>query len=168
VTLKGYLLDTNIVGFYFGEHPNVMARVNSLPGDALVRVSAVTLGEIEFGNAITLSTDLDRRDEFQRWVNLYFPNQFVLSIGRNTRVYYGELKARLWRRYPPSSPKENHPERCIDRVTGSELGIDENDLWIAAQSIQHNLILVTNDQMMRIREVAPEIDVEDWTQPFPP
>lgn len=55
---------------------------------------------------------------------------------------------------------------CFDPVTAKELGIDENDLWIAAQSIEHNLILVSNDKMARIREVAgPVLDVEDWTKP---
>ena len=48
-----------------------------------------------------------------------------------------------------------------------ELGIDENDLWIAAQAIEHNLVLVTNDEMKRIKHVAgPVLDIEDWTEPM--
>jgi tRNA(fMet)-specific endonuclease VapC len=90
----------------------------------------------------------------------------VLSVDRHTRIYYGDLKARLFRAYSPASPRQNHPERCIDWATGAELGIDENDLWIAAQAIQFNLILVTNDEMARIRDVAPELDIQDWTQPL--
>jgi predicted nucleic acid-binding protein len=48
------------------------------------------------------------------------------------------------------------------------LGIDENDLWIAAQAIQYNLVLVTNDGLERIRavlrQVAPALQaIENWT-----
>ena len=56
-----------------------------------------------------------------------------------------------------------NPESCYDRVTGQELGIDENDLWIAAQSIAHNLVLVSNDRMLKIRTAAGVVlDLEDW------
>jgi len=126
-------------------------------------VSAITLGEIMFGNSITQSTNHSRRDEFESWINTEFP--YALGIDRHTRVYYGTLKAELFRKFPPLNKHENHPERCIDRVTGAELGIDENDLWIAAQAMQYNLILVTNDEMERIRKVEEALDIEDWTVP---
>jgi tRNA(fMet)-specific endonuclease VapC len=159
----GYLLDTNIVGHYFNEHPHVLARINILPEDAGLFVSVITLGEIWFGHAVTTSTNLQRRDECDRWINNTFP--YAIQITRHTRVNYGDIKAALFRTFPPISKNENHPERCFDRVTGAELGIDENDLWIAAQALEHNLVLVTNDEMVRIREVATTLDVMDWTQP---
>jgi tRNA(fMet)-specific endonuclease VapC len=161
--LKGYLLDTNMIGHYFASHPNVMAHVGALDEDDVLSVSAVALGEIAFGHEMTQSTDHHRREEFERFINNEFP--MAIPVDRHTRVHYGDLKARIFREYPPASSRENHPERCVDRVTGAELGIDENDLWMAAQAVQHNLILVTNDEMARISAVAPELDMEDWTEP---
>jgi tRNA(fMet)-specific endonuclease VapC len=165
--LNGYLLDTNIVGHYFCEHPNVIARVDSLPDDAVVVVSAITLGEIAFGHEVTVTTDQATRDECALWINSEFPVARVLPIRRTTRTHYGMMKSRLFRTFPPISVKQNHPECCIDRVTGIALGIDENDLWIAAQAVEHNLILVTNDEMGRIVEVSDELTLEDWTLPYP-
>lgn len=164
--MNGYLFDTCMVGHYFCEHPNVIARVDALPDDTPVLVSAIALGEIEFGAAITYSTDHERRHEFLRFINNRFHRKFAVSVERHTRVHYGDLKARLFNLDPERSRRLNHPERIIYRATGAELGIDENDLWMAAQAIEHNLILVTNDEMANIRLVAPELDVEDWTLPL--
>ncbi len=136
--MNGYLLDTNIIAHYFGAHPNVIVRINSLPDDTPLFVSAIALGEIAFGHSITHSTNQHRRDEFDRFINNEFPVAFTINVSRHTRVYYGVLKAALFTRFPPTSKKENHPERCVDRATGAELGIDENDLWMAAQALEHN------------------------------
>ena len=162
----GYLLDTNIVGPYFSGHPHVLAKIQNLPGTDLLFVSAITLGEIAFGHELTNSTDHQKRADCERFVHNEFPKEQVKCVDRNTMIYYGQLKAELHRRFPPQNLNENHPERYFDRVTGSELGIDENDLWIAAQAIQFNLILVTNDEMKRILEVATMgLEIQDWTEP---
>ncbi len=167
--MKDYLLDTNMVSHYFYRHANVLARIQSLDDGDKLWVSSVTLGEIAFGNAVTNSTDHERRTECERFINNEFHGGITLPISRSTRIYYGDLKAELFRRFPPSRRGQNHPERCFERATGVELGIDENDLWIAAQALEHNLVLVTNDEMARIREVASALtlalDIEDWTQP---
>jgi len=50
-------------------------------------------------------------------------------------------------------------------LTALTLGIQENDLWIAAQAIERHFILVTSDhRMTRIREIASEAElvIEDW------
>ncbi len=164
--MNGYLLDTNIVSHYFSKHVHVLAKITSLPDRDLLFISAITLGEIAFGHAITQSTNPEKRAEFERFVRDEFTGTAVLAITRHTMSYYGDIKAALFTKSPPRGKKENHPERCIDRVTGAELGIDENDLWIAAQAIERNLVLVTNDEMLKIREAAaPLLDVEDWTKP---
>lgn len=164
----GYLLDTNTVSRYHTGHSYVVDRVQALPADAMLYISAITVGEIVFGHYITVTTDQERRDDFERFIRDEFPPGRILQVTSHAARHYGDIKARLFRLYPPPSRRHNHPESCIDRVTGQALGIDENDLWIASQSVEHNLILVTNDEMRRIKEVAPEIDVEDWTQPFCP
>jgi predicted nucleic acid-binding protein len=45
------------------------------------------------------------------------------------------------------------------------LGIDENDLWLAAQAVARNLTLVTNDKIEKIREAANgSLYVENWAK----
>jgi predicted nucleic acid-binding protein len=54
-----------------------------------------------------------------------------------------------------------------DPVTGHQLGIDENDLWIAAQAVEHNLVLITSDKLLKLREADPDgrLLIENWTAP---
>ena len=130
--MNGYLLDNNAIFRWHGGHPRIIAHVNGLPKDTPVHASVVTLGEIRFGYAINPATDQQKRDEFERWFSCTFPA--LLEITRHTTEYYGEIRAILFRTYPRKGKGENHPEMCCDPVTGKELGIDENDLWLAAQA----------------------------------
>ena len=58
------------------------------------------------------------------------------------------------------------PEQLIDPITSRELGIQENDLWLCAQAVAHDMVLVTNDTMRRIREVSqgmqPALLIQNW------
>jgi predicted nucleic acid-binding protein len=47
-------------------------------------------------------------------------------------------------------------EDWSDRVTGQLLHIDENDLWIAAQTVERNLVVVTSDSDF-VRVIAPAV-----------
>ena len=107
------------------------------------------------------ATDQQKRDDFERWFSHTFPS--LWPITRHTVRPYAEVRAELFRRYPPQGKRENHPEMCYDKISGKELSIDENDLWLAAQALEHNLVLVSNDRMKRIRTAAGRLlDVEDW------
>ena len=145
--MDGYLFDVNALSDWFNEKPHIKTRVDSL-GENPLRVSAITLGELAFGYELHLAgRDLQRRDEFDKWVDRQFPAPTILAVKKHTRHYYGRLRARLFETYIPTRQDENHPECCYDPVTGKELGIDENDLWIALQAIEHSLVLVTSDNM---------------------
>src|SRR5277367_2290937 len=100
--------------------PNVEKRLFTSVEE--IAPSAISLGEIMFGHERTSATNQDRRDECERWINNQFPR--ALSVSRSTRTHYGSLKAGLFAMFPPVAKNENHPERCFDRVTGVELGID--------------------------------------------
>jgi predicted nucleic acid-binding protein len=80
---------------------------------------------------------------------------------------YGMLRARLFENYTPNNKKRKglRPEQLIDPVTSLELGIQENDLWIAAQAMSQNLTLVTNDKLHQIHEVAgDELHIDNWAK----
>ncbi|HUY93493.1 MAG TPA: PIN domain-containing protein [Pirellulales bacterium] len=162
--MNGYLLDTNAVCKWFQNHANVVAHVNALPGNLPLVISAVTLGEIECGHYRSAGTNPSRRKSFEVWVSQTFP--FPLPITRHTSSIYGQLKASIFNRHPPPR-KSRQVENCYDKVSGRELGIDENDLWIAAQAIEHKLVLVTNDRMRHILDGAGNTLLrEDWELPI--
>lgn len=163
--MQGYLLDSNIIRYWFDaecmEHDRVLQRVQNLPAGTPLVVSAITLGEIQYGLRV-----LDEAPDYEAELAGFIYEQLpmTLSVTDTTRIDYGSIRARLFRKYAPGElrRKARLPEQLVDPVTGLTLGIQENDLWIAAQAVEHNLILVSNDRLTHIREVAPELRVENW------
>ena len=164
--MHGYLLDTNILAFWFSEsykdkHDRVMQHIGSLPEGTPFRVSTITLGEIEYGHRAHRQVDTPIQAEFNQFVEEQVPE--VLDVRKTTRVYYGPLRARLFEKFAPKNlRKQIRLAQLIDPVTDKSLGIQENDLWIAAQAIEYNLVLVTHDRMQHLRDVAGDLMVEDW------
>lgn len=166
--IQGFLLDTNAAQRWYDQDAKIVGRVSALSDLTVLKISAITLGEFQFGNDLyQQNRDLEARDDFEAWMRRQFPKERIIPVDNHTRYYYGPIKAAIFERYPPKNADENHPEKCFDLGAGSELGIDENDLWIAAQAIQHGLILVANDKMERIQELAHTcghaLRCQDWT-----
>lgn len=166
--MRGYLLDTNIVAFWFDEnrpeHQSVVSRIDALDPDTPLRVSAITLGEIHYGHQATSTVETPIQAEFSQFLRHQLPS--VLGIRQTTSLYYGQLRARLFERFAPRKGRRRlRPEQLTDPVTAMELGIQENDVWIAAQAAERNLVLVTHDMMARIKNVADNLlHIEDWAK----
>lgn len=163
--MQGYLLDSNIIRYWFDaecpEHERVLRRIAEAPERTPLAVSAITLGEIEYGLRV--------RDEipgFASEITELIQDQLpmVLSVTATTRADYGSIRARLFRKFAPGELRRRArvPEQLADPVTGLTLGIQENDLWIASQAVEHNLVLVSNDRLARLREAAPELRIANW------
>jgi tRNA(fMet)-specific endonuclease VapC len=166
VWVHGYLLDTNIVAYWFderrSEHERVVQHIQELPDATPLMISAITLGEIEYGLQVA-RIDILKQEAFHAFISTNLP--MVLDITKATRIYYGSLRASVFEKYAPNARRRRglRPEQLIDPVTSRELGIQENDLWIAAQALEYNLVLVTNDKMDRIRDVCEDVQVKNWT-----
>jgi predicted nucleic acid-binding protein len=126
-------------------------------------VSAIIIGEIECGHRTSPSTDKNRRKQYEEFIVKKL-HPYVLPVGIHTREPYAYLRSNLFWKFAPKTHRAKHPELWEDPVTGDQLGIDENDLWTAAQALEHSLVLVTNDKLLRIREADPDnrLLVEDW------
>lgn len=165
--MDGYLLDTNILAYWHNssspEHEAVIRRLDSLDPAAPLRISAVAWGEIEYGHRCVSPSDTPIQTQFRRFLETRLPH--VLDVRKTTAMYYGQLRAKLFGKFAPRGKKKGlRPEQLVDPLTAAELGIQENDLWMAAQAMEHNLVLVTHDRMTRIREVLRDLlDIEDWT-----
>ena len=156
--MPGYLLDTNTVRNWFdgdaGKFPAVEIAAEARAAESPLYVSAITIGEIEFGHAFHPAGTGGKRDDFVAFVRKQLPQ--ILEVSKHTAEPYGRIRAKLAESFPPPSgwTKKIRPEQLYDPVTARELGIDENDLWIVAQAVERNLVLVTSDKMTRIREAV--------------
>ena len=163
--IQGYLLDTNIFEYWHNEsrqeHTAVRDHLKRLHPDTPLRTSLIVLGEVSYGLYVTSSKNRVYPKQVLDFIQNEFPRPLPLR-GSTTHVY-GMLRAALFDKYAPKKRNRGlRPEQLIDPVSSLTLGIQENDLWIAAQALDHNLVLVTNDQMKHLRSVASDLRVENW------
>jgi tRNA(fMet)-specific endonuclease VapC len=111
-----YLLDTNVIIALFAREATVLDRLAA--ADA-VFVPVVALGELYYGarKSGRVEQNLERIDEFAAAVRL-------LDCNQATAQRYGEIKKGL-------------------RAKGRP--IPENDIWIGAVGMQHDLTVATRD-----------------------
>lgn len=111
-----YLLDTSIVVALFRGERTIEAR---LTADTEIFLPSVVLGELYFGAAHSHRSDANAAqiDQFAAACTL-------VPIDGETARLYGKIKSQL-------------------RTGGRP--IPENDLWIVACALQHDLVVVTRD-----------------------
>ena len=112
-----YLLDTNIVIALFAEDASVQKHITNARE---IFIPATVIGELFFG-----AFKSTRPNENSTRIENFASVSAVLVCGVDTGREYGRIKNLLL--------KKGHP-------------IPENDIWIAALSVEHNLTLVTRDE----------------------
>ena len=110
------LLDTSIVIALFGHDSDVVAGLQDTDETF---VPAIVLGELYFG-----AYRSRRRDGNLAQVDEFAAASVVVACDTGTARHYGSIK---------------------DGLRGRGTPIPENDVWIAALALQHNLTLVTRD-----------------------
>jgi tRNA(fMet)-specific endonuclease VapC len=112
-----YLLDTNILIALLADESHAK---RSLAQAEQVFLPSIAIGELFYGTrkSSKLTHNLQRIDQF-------VASNVVLGCDIDTARQYGEIKNKL-------------------RLKGRP--IPENDIWIAALAIQHDLALVTRDE----------------------
>ena len=171
--MKHCLLDTNMLG-YLAEHKagiitpqsiSLGKRRELLPPATKLFLCPITIGEIEYGLHITFKNDLEKLRHVRELMDT-FSDDVILDINLDTaKNYYSEVKARLFEVYAPKTKKsrKRRIEEWKDPTTSRELQVDENDLWIAAVAMAHNLILVTDDKMNPLKKViGADLEFANW------
>lgn len=162
-----FLLDSNILFALMSEgrrgHGQAWKRLRAVPRESILAVSAVALAEADVGCCLQDRDTAEARVEINHFVQ--HQGFLIEPLTEHTAPYYGELKARLIRRFQPK--RARWPERWKDKPTGADILVEEPDLLMAAQALEHGYVFVTGDGMDRIREVLTaahqELDFEDWS-----
>jgi len=172
--MRDFLIDTNIWEFWFNQksepqHSNVLKRVHELEracegrqATFRVWISAITWGEIECGYQIQKDEDQSVELRFRQFIRDISP--IVLIVDRHVGREYGRIKARCFEQFGPREKrgKKLRLSQLTDPISGEELGVDENDLWMVAQAVTRNMTLVSNDKLKRIRGVVDDLHIENW------
>lgn len=110
------LLDTNIIIALFNGEKGIAEKLDKLKQ---VYVPAVVVGELFYGafSSTSKSKNISR-------INSFLTDCQVLDVDQSTAKLYGELKSILRKNGTP---------------------IPENDIWIAATAVQHDLKIATRD-----------------------
>jgi predicted nucleic acid-binding protein len=162
-----FLLDSNILFALMVEerrgHHQAWKRLRSVPTESVLAISAIALAEADVGCCLTKRDTAEARAEMNRFVQ--YQGFLIEPVTEHTAPYYGELKATLVQRFLPK--RARWPERWKDKPSGADIQVEEPDLLMAAQAIEHGYVFVTGDGMDRIREVltttAQALEFEDWS-----
>lgn len=116
MTGNNYLLDTNIIVAVLNDETALAEKISG----ETVYLSAIVIGELYYG-AYRSGRPAENLARLGRFLQGYDP----LNCNLASADFYGQIKAELKRLGQP---------------------IPENDIWIAATALQHNLTLVTRDK----------------------
>ena len=132
-----YLLDTNICVLLIRQKsPQVLTRLTGHPITD-IGISAMTVAELQYG--VQKSS---RPAQNEQALDQFLLPLTIISFDENDAVAYGQIRANL---------------------EAQGLPIGALDTLIAAQAVQHNLILATNNVLEFAR--VPGLAIEDWTKP---
>jgi len=144
------LLDTNHCSYAILGNIQVLDRLASL-GDEPITTCTIVKGEL-----IDMAARSQQRQANLALIQRFLAGLYLYPIDETTAEIYGNLKAAVFDRYA-SKDKAQRRKTSI-----TQLGIGENDLWIAAITLQHQLTLVTVDKDFQRIQAVQLFQLESW------
>ncbi|MBD2609481.1 type II toxin-antitoxin system VapC family toxin [Scytonema hofmannii FACHB-248] len=145
-----YLLDTNHCSLAILGNINILNRLLEVE-NSLISTCVIVQGEL-----IDMAVRSQRQQSNLALIINFLRGIYIYNIEKETANIYGQLKADLFNQFAPREKSKRRKTKITD------LGFGENDLWIAAIALQHNLTIVSADSdFQRIKEVKT-LSVESW------
>ena len=145
-----YLLDTNHCSFIIIQKDlTCRQKLTSLPKETEIFINAIIYGEL-----ILMAEKSNQREENIQIVNRF--SQSLYPIDEETSKIYGQFHAEIINTY---APKEKEKRR---KFKIKDAGIHPNDLWIACTAIQHDLIIVSEDNDFKQMSKVRTLKLECW------
>ncbi|WP_254564081.1 type II toxin-antitoxin system VapC family toxin [Oscillatoria sp. HE19RPO] len=148
-----YLLDTNHCSRIIQGDARVINRIAQV-GESQVATCVVVSGELIYMayNSQQKSKNLAQIKTFLQDIRLYL-------IDEETANIYGEFKAAILEHFGPKEKSKRRKTRI------ENLGIGENDLWIAAISLRNRLTIVSADSDFQRMQAVKALPLESWRSP---
>ncbi len=163
--MDAYLLDTNFISvFYDPRRPDyTAARAVAAAFDAgsPEYLSVVVLAELRYGLGMAELAGQNLA-HIRRTIE-QAESRPLAEVSRHTPQAYGKVKAQLAAHWTDLSRKlPRWPEDWKDRVSGKTLQVDEGDVWLVAQAVERNYVLVTMDQNLadRFGPAVPDLRLQ--------
>ena len=145
-----YLLDTNHCSGAILANPNILRRIAEVE-NSLIATCVIVQGEL-----IDMAERSQRQEGNLGLVKRFLQGIYIYNVDPMTADIYGSLKAATFAQF---GPKEKSKRR---KTKITELGFDENDIWIAAIALQHNLTIISADSDFERIQQARALSVESW------
>jgi len=169
---RSFLLDTCMLGYLAdvkngsssAEGKAVEAQLEKYRA-ARICICPMVAGEVEYGLLVAPFPVPEKQKVAREIISRFECLDVNIGVARDQ---YGKLRAKIFEYCAPGFKKrrdrtKKRVEELIDPTTAKELGIQENDLWIAAVAMTYNLTLVTHDKMNVIRKAAESsLHIEYW------
>ncbi len=148
-----YLLDTNHCSYLIRKEATVYQRSIAI-GTENLATCVIVQGELIFmaEKSEQKQQNLANVNNFLQYLRIYLTDEMTAAI-------YGQLKAALINQFAPKEKSQRRKTKIRD------IGFDDNDLWIAAIALQHNLILVSADSDFKRIQAVRDLPVETWYNP---
>ncbi|MBD2194262.1 MULTISPECIES: PIN domain-containing protein [Calothrix] len=145
-----YLLDTNHCSAAILGDVNLLRRIAELE-NSLITTCVIVQGEL-----VDMAERSQRRESNLDLIHRFLQGIYISSINASTATIYGQLKAAVFKQFAPKDKNKQRKTKITD------LGFDENDIWIAAIALQNNLTVVSRDSdFLRIQQVRT-FALESW------
>lgn len=155
-----FLLDTSVLSVLMNPNQPMHARAIAFKDqhagqEQRLLICVISLAEMEFGLNIyqgrTPRPSQANLDAVRARIQVAGSLSEPLEVTRHVAMEQGRLRSKwAWKLAPSKAAqgklKGSPPERWSDDWPANALQITENDLWIAAVAITHDLTLVTCDK----------------------
>lgn len=146
-----YLLDTTHCSRLLNNDHGIVRKLEKLK-DTPVKTCVIVKGEL-----VCMAARSHMKRENEQKVSSFLNDIEVLPVDGNAAEEYGRIKNAVLTKYGPRKKTEKK------RTTLRDIGLTDNDLWIAAIAKRHNLIVVSGDgDFRRIKEANVPIFLENW------